>query len=333
MLTAGTTTTSKIGTATVTKKAFAELMRVHTSTVSQWIRRRKLTPPALRPNGTAHVERARAQLSQTVGYGRMASPVSAAARSSTAEDATSVRLNRARSLVLEIAAESRQFDLAIAASVVISVEDARRATGRDLSDALGAVVSWVDSVAGVVLGAPDDRAATAALRLSFAKMWARVRGDRDQPEASATALGVAEITIRSDTAGNPAPAQNNTNDIRAAAIAAPDLSGTEAARPRRAETASERLSRLRCEREEAKAADALARLRARQAEHVAAEAWQAVVAQGFCAIRAQIERALPALVEAVRLAGDGRRAVLAAREWLNATRSKISRDAGKGVEK
>lgn len=72
---------------------------------------------------------------------------------------------------------------------------ARRATGRDLSDALGTVVSWVDSVAGVVLGARDDRAATAALRLSFAKMWARVRGDRDQPEASATVLGIAHTTL------------------------------------------------------------------------------------------------------------------------------------------
>ena len=325
------TSPTKNPAAAVSKAEFARQMGVTRQTVSTWISRKQLRWPALRRDGRINPERAKAMLAgEARGFGRER----AANRPTVvAEGATSFRLNRARSLVLEIAAESRQFDLAIAAGVVISVEDARRATGRDLSDALGAVVSWVDSVAGVVLGAPDDSAATAALRLSFAKMWARVRGDRDQPEASATAPEIAEITIRSDTAGNPAPAQNNINDIRAAANAAPDLSGTEAARPRRAETESERLSRLRCEREEAKAADALARLRAHQAEHVAAEAWQAVVAQGFCAIRAQIERARPALVEAVRLAGDGRRAVLAAREWLNATRSKISRDAGKGVEK
>jgi hypothetical protein len=330
MSTAGTTTTNKIGTATVTKKAFAELMRVHTSTVSQWIRRRKLTPPALRPNGTVHVERARAQLSQTVGYGRMASPVSAAARSSTAEDATSVRLNRARSRVLEIAVESREFDLAIAAGVVISVEDARRATGRDLSDALGAVVSWVESVAGVVLGAPDDCAATAALRLCSPRCGPGCAVIATSRRRALRRWGSPRLPSAATLREIPHPPKITPMISELRQMPHP----TYPARKRRAPGGRRRKA--------SGSADCVANGRKqRPRTHLPGvgrarpsmsppRSGRPTVAAGFRAIRAQLERQLRSLAAAVRAAGDVRRGTIAARTWLRDVRMVVSRQ-GEGT--
>jgi len=302
MSTAGSTETL---TGSVTKKAFAELLRVHNSTVSKWIARKKLTPPALRPNGKIHIERARAQLAQTLGFGRMASPASAAARSTAAADATSARLNRARSAALEVAAENRAFDQRVAAGEVISVEDAGRATSRDLSDAVSAIEGWVMTVPDQILAAATDEAGLARARISFEQAWRRARGGVDDRQVLdlVEAVQIVERQI-DDVVLDAAPAPNPT--------------------PPHREDEAARLARLRCEHEEAKAADALARLRQRQAEHVDADGWAAATARGFAMIRAQLEAELPALTTAIRSAGDGRRAVIAARAWLQTVRGRIS---------
>jgi hypothetical protein len=99
----------------VTKAQLAELFSVSRAAVSQWVRRRKLTAPALRPDGRIDVERARAQLAETIGYGRAPSPAAAAARSGGAdENAVATRLARSRADLLSVKADERAFDQAVA---------------------------------------------------------------------------------------------------------------------------------------------------------------------------------------------------------------------------
>ena len=214
----------------------------------------------------------------------------------------------------------------VEAGVYLLTEEAAPPVARDLSDLITAIEGWAQGVADQIISAATDQAGLARVRISFDQAWRRVhRVDDRQDVVTTTSTPPPPALVASIVQASGAPV--------VAGGEGPSKEEPTSPPPPRREDEAARLARLRCEREEAKAADALDQFHCRLGQYVDACSWQAVVAQGFCAIRAQIERALPALVEAVRLAGDGRRAVLAAREWLNATRSKISRDAGKGVEK
>lgn len=97
---------------------------------------------------------------------------------------------------------------------------------------------------------------------------------------------------------------------------------------RRAEGEAARLARMRCEKAEAAAADALDQFHRRLGQYLDAAAWRAVVVERFCAIRAELASAFPALVETVRAAGDARRAALAASGWLRAVLAQIAEQCG-----
>jgi phage terminase Nu1 subunit (DNA packaging protein) len=300
---------------TVTKAELAELFSVTRAAVSQWVRRRKLTAPALRPDGKIDVERARAQLAETIGYGRMASPEAAAARSAgAAEDAVASRLARARADLLSVRADERELSRAVA-GVYVACDDAARPIARMMTDLIAAMESLVLRAPDLISSTIDDDQALARLRSAFDHMWVRVRGVDDRPrsgQAHPGAVSEVEAVEDSTTARAEGPAH---------------------APARRREDEAARLARMRCEKAEAAAADALRDFQQRLGQYIDAEVWQATVAAGFRAIRAQIERELPSLAAAVRAAGDARRGTIVAMTWRRDVRRVLVSRRDEGTTK
>ena len=310
-------TATKTGARTMTKSAFADLLSVSRSAVSVWIRRRKLTAPALRPNGMIDVDRAKRQLAETIGYGRAPSPEAAAARSKgVAENALVSRLARARADLLAVQAADRDFTKAVAAGRYVLVDDVERPFVRSAGRRQRARKLRVETAPDVILAVTGNGVALDRLRGSFASMWLRVRG-LDDTERN----GAADLAPRP-----PAPRPD-----AAPAAGHPGVDGPPAARRPRPESEVERLGRLRCGKAESAARDALEVFHQRLGHHCDAAACHTAASQKFCDVRAGIERALPGLVTAVGGAGDGRRAVLAARQWLRSTRVLLSRSGEDGA--
>ena len=194
-------TATKTGARTMTKSAFADLLSVSRSAVSVWIRRRKLTAPALRPNGMIDVDRAKRQLAETIGYGRAPSPEAAAARSKgVAENALVSRLARARADLLAVQAADRDFTKAVAAGRYVLVDDVERPFVRELQDVVSALESWVETAPDVILAVTDNGVALDRLRGSFASMWLRVRGLDDTERNGAADLAPRPPAPRPDAA-------------------------------------------------------------------------------------------------------------------------------------
>jgi hypothetical protein len=295
----------------ISKAAFARLLGVSRAAVSNMISRRQLRWPAIRRDGLVDVAKAKAMLADAAaGLGREG----AAARAGAAEDAVSSRLAKARADLLAVRADERTFAAAVDAGVYLRVEAAARPIARTLSDMMSALETWVLRAPELILSTDDDDIALARLRNGFDQAWLRVRGVDDRPrngQAHPIASGI----------------HKDKGAVEDSATATPARAEVPAHAPRREDEAS-RLARMRCEKAEAVAADALRAFQQHIGQHVDAEAWRRDVAAVFREMRAQIERELPGLVEAVRsAAGDGRRGAIAARGWLRAVRSQIAGDA------
>jgi hypothetical protein len=306
--------------AAVSKAAFARERGVSRSAVSNMISRRQLKWPALRHDGRTDVAKARKMLAgAATGAGREG----AAARSSTAKDATAIRLARARSALHETEAVDRAFTKAIHAAQSLHVDDATRPVVQQMTDLMAALEGWVETTPNLILAAHDDHAALDhRVQGSFDTMWCRARGGVDDR---------LEIRIGAGTGMPFRKSVSENRNLKEAALvnhaAAAGDDGIATCRPR-AESEVERLGRLRCERAENMARDALDQFHRRLGQYVDARAWQAAVVESFRVIRTQIERELPSLVTVMRGAGDGRRGAIAVRGWLRATRTLIRQQCG-----
>ena len=122
----------------LTKTQFAGVLGVNPAAVSNWIRRQRLTPPAVRADGRIDADAARAQL------GRTLDPVQRAIRQPSAaptggadwsrDGQASTQLLRARALSASVAAERSRRDLMAERGKYMLTAEAEAAWARVLSD-------------------------------------------------------------------------------------------------------------------------------------------------------------------------------------------------------
>jgi hypothetical protein len=185
----------------LTKSQFAALLAVNPAAVSNWIRRQRLTPPAVRADGKIDVDLARAQLGRTLDAGQRAirqpgadhgAPATGGADWSPSAQA-STQLLRARALSASVAAERSRRELMAERSKYMLTAEAEAAWARVLSDIMLQVEQSFADLAIVLQQAGSVREKEIALR----RWWRnqRLRGAEQHRIAAAAQPQFVEDAI------------------------------------------------------------------------------------------------------------------------------------------
>lgn len=157
-------------TEVLTKAKYAARLSVKASAVSNWIKRGKLTAPALRADGTVDVELADRQLSVTVETLRKVSRPAPAAQAELVDFGAAGALLRSRATMAEIACERARRQLNADVGRYCVTADAQAAWGNALSD-------WLIGVEASFAGLAYDLRLEQGQLVELRRWWRQQRAE------------------------------------------------------------------------------------------------------------------------------------------------------------